>query len=120
MAIPVGQVRRVVCASGQYLRRNGVPQIPDDVREHRCIRHTGLAPRPEWHFKVNGRHVSVPIVSVMSCNEIDSSLNACINGLGLGMFLSYQVALYRKNKQLTYVLEHFEPEPIPVHIIYPG
>ena len=55
----------------------------------------------------------------MSCNEIDSSLNACINGLGLGMFLSYQVALYRKNKQLTYVLEHFEPEPIPVRIIYP-
>jgi DNA-binding transcriptional LysR family regulator len=119
VAVPVGQVRRVVCANGQYLRRNGIPQTPDDVREHRCIRHTGLTPRPEWHFKVGGRPVSVPIVSVMSCNEIDSSLNACIAGLGLGMFLSYQVASYRRNKQLVYVLEQFEPEPIPVHVIYP-
>jgi len=108
-----------VCANGRYLRRNGIPQTPDDVREHRCIRHTGLAPRPEWHFKVDGRPVSVPIVSVLTCNEIDSSLNACVSGLGLGVFLSYQVAPYRKNNQLAYVLEQFEPEPIPVHVIYP-
>jgi DNA-binding transcriptional LysR family regulator len=119
VAIPVGQMRRVVCANGQYLRRNGIPQTPDDVREHRCIRHTGLTPRPEWHFKVDGRNVSVPIVTLLTCNEIDSSLNACVNGLGLGMFLSYQVASYRKNKQLICVLEQFEPEPIPVHVIYP-
>jgi len=119
VAIPVGQMRRVVCANGQYLRRNGTPQTPDDVREHRCIRHTGLTPRPEWHFKVDGRNVSVPIVTLLTCNEIDSSLNACVNGLGLGMFLSYQVASYRKNKQLICVLEQFEPEPIPVHVIYP-
>jgi DNA-binding transcriptional LysR family regulator len=119
VATTVGQVRRVVCADEQYLRRNGVPQVPDDVREHRCIRHTGLAPRSEWHFKVGRRHVSVPIITLISCNQIESSLDACINGLGLGMFLSYQVAPYRKNGQLKYVLEQFEPEPIPVHVVYP-
>jgi DNA-binding transcriptional LysR family regulator len=57
--------------------------------------------------------------SVISCNDIDSSLAACIDGLGLGMFLSYQVAQYRKSNQLKYVLEELEPEPIPVHVIYP-
>ncbi len=119
MAVPVGQVRRVVCANEQYLRRNGTPQVPDDIREHRCIRHTGSAPRSEWHFKIGRRNVSVPIISMISCNEIDSSLNACIGGLGLGMFLSYQVAPYRKKGQLDYVLEPFEPEPIPVHVVYP-
>lgn len=119
VAIPVGQVRRVVCATERYLRSNGIPEVPNDLRRHRCIRHTGLAPRSEWHFKVGRRNVSIPIISMISCNEIDSSLNACINGLGLGMFLSYQVAPYRKSGQLKYVLEQFEPEPLPVYVIYP-
>ncbi len=119
VALSLGKVRRVVCASEEYFLRHGVPQVPDDVRTHCCIRHIGLAPRSEWHFKVGRRNVAIPIVSTISCNDIDSSLDACIHGLGLGQFLSYQVAPYRKNKQLKYVLEEFEPEPIPVHVVYP-
>ncbi len=118
VAIPVGEVRRVICATPQYLRSNGIPKVPDDIRKHRCVRHTGLAPRSEWHFRVGRRDVSIPIVSRVSCNEIESSLSACINGLGFGMFLSYQVAPFRKNGRLKYVLEQFELEPIPVHVVY--
>jgi DNA-binding transcriptional LysR family regulator len=113
VAIPVGQVRRVICATQRYLRSNGTPKVPDDLRKHRCVRHTGLAPRSEWHFRDGRRNVSIPIISRVSCNEIDSSLSACI-----GMFLSYQVASFRKNGQLKYVLEQFEPEPVPVHVVY--
>jgi DNA-binding transcriptional LysR family regulator len=119
VAIPVGKVRRVICASEKYLRRHGVPQAPDDVRAHRCVRHLGLVPRSEWHFRVGSRPLTVPITSVMSCNEIDGAVNACIDGLGLGMFLSYMVAPYRKNGQLRYVLEKFETEPTPVQVVYP-
>jgi DNA-binding transcriptional LysR family regulator len=118
VAIRVGQVRRVICATQQYLRSNGIPKLPDDIRTHRCIRHTGLAPRNEWQFRIGRRNVSIPIVSRISCNEIDSSLNACIDGLGLGLFLSYQVAPLRKSGRLKYVLEQFEPEPVPVHVVY--
>jgi len=116
---PVGQVRRVVCASERYLRRHGVPQVPNDVRDHICVRHVGLVPRSDWHFRVGNRQVSVPITSVVTCNEIDSAVNACIDGLGLGMFLSYMVAPYRKDGQLKYILEKFETEPIPVQVVYP-
>jgi DNA-binding transcriptional LysR family regulator len=119
VAIPVGRVRRVVCASTQYLRRHGVPRVPDDVRRHSCVRHVGLVPRSEWHFRVGKRQVTIPVASIMTCNEIDSAINACIDGLGLGMFLSYMVAPYRKAGQLKYVLEKFETDPMPVQVIYP-
>src|SRR5205823_3804184 len=72
VAIPVGKVRRVVCATEQYLRSNGIPKVPDDIRKHRCVRHTGLAPRSEWHFKIGRRNVSIPVISRVSCNEIDT------------------------------------------------
>jgi DNA-binding transcriptional LysR family regulator len=119
VAIPVGRVRRVVCASTQYLRRHGVPRVPDDIRRHNCVRHIGLVPRSEWHFRVGKRQVTVPIASIMTCNETESAINACIDGLGLGMFLSYMVAPYRKAGQLKYVLEKFETEPMPVQVVYP-
>ena len=119
VAIEVGRVRRVVCASEKYLRRHGVPQLPNDIRTHRCVRHLGLSPRNEWHFQVGSRQQAIPINSVMTCNEIDGAVDACIEGLGLGMFLSYMVAPYRKAGQLKYVLETFETEPMPVQVVYP-
>ena len=119
VAAPVGWVRRVVCASPDYLQRRGVPRAPQDVREHACVRHTGLAPRADWHFRVGRRTVTIPINAVVSCNDIDSSLEACLSGRGLGMFLSYQTAPFRNEKRLRYVLEEFETERVPVHIVYP-
>lgn len=119
VAVPVGQARRVVCASPEYLQRRGVPRTPEDIRKHPCVRHTGLAPRGDWQFRVGRRTVSIPINAVISCNEIDSALKACRSGRGLGMFLSYQTAPYRDEKKLRYVLEEFEMEPLPVQVVYP-
>jgi DNA-binding transcriptional LysR family regulator len=119
VAVRVGEVRRVVCASPQYLQRHGAPRTPADIARHHCVRHTGLAPRSEWQFRVGRRQVSVAVNAVVTCNEIDSALTACTSGLGLGMFLSYQVAPARKSGELNYLLEEFETEPLPVHVVYP-
>jgi DNA-binding transcriptional LysR family regulator len=119
VAVPVGQARRVICASPDYLRRQGKPRAPQDVAAHRCVRFTGVAPRDEWDFRMGRREVAIPITSVISCNQIDSALQACIDGLGLGMFFSYQVASHRKAGELKYVLEKFEAEPRPIQVIFP-
>ena len=119
VAVPVGQARRVICASPDYLRRQGKPRAPQDVAAHRCVRFTGVAPRDEWDFRMGRREVAIPITSVISCNQIDSALQACIDGLGLGMFFSYQVASHRKAGELKYVLEKFEAEPRSIQVIFP-
>lgn len=118
VAIPVGKVRRVVCASPEYLRRAGTPRAPQDIHAHACVRVTGLSPRGDWHFHIGRRTVAVPINAVISCSDIDSCLDACVSGRGLGMFLSYQTAPYRREKKLSYVLEEFETEPVPVQVVY--
>jgi DNA-binding transcriptional LysR family regulator len=119
IAVPVGRTRRVVCASPKYLQRYGIPKSPNDLNRHICVRHIGLTPRSEWHFRVGGRQVAKPITSAVTCNDVDSSVNACIGGLGLGMFLSYMVAPNKSRGELKYVLENFEVEPIPIQVVYP-
>jgi len=118
VAVPVGTVRRVCCGSERYLQHHGTPEVPADVKGHRCIRHTVLAPRNDWQFRIGHRKVTIPISPVLASNSIESALNACMDGLGLGVFLSYMVAPYIRADRLRCVLERFEPEPIPVQIVY--
>jgi DNA-binding transcriptional LysR family regulator len=94
VAVPVGQVRRIVCASPRYLERHGTPQVPSDLKDHRCVRHTVLTPRSEWSFRVGQRDVMIPVDTVFASNDIGSVLDACMDGLGSGMFLSYMIGLW--------------------------
>lgn len=119
MAIPLTKVRRVVCASPDYLRRHGAPRQPSDLRTHRCVRFTGLAPHAEWPFRVNSRRCVVPITDVVVCNDARAAITSCSSGIGLGSFLSYMVTPLIRSGALTYVLEDFEIEPLPVQFVYP-
>jgi DNA-binding transcriptional LysR family regulator len=118
VAVPVGQVRRIVCASPRYLERHGTPQVPSDLKDHRCVRHTVLTPRSEWSFRVGQRDVMIPVDTVFASNDIGSVLDACMDGLGSGMFLSYMVGQHVRDGRLRYVLERFGAEPIPVQIVH--
>jgi len=119
VALPVARVRRVVCASPGYLRAHGTPRTLADVAQHRCVHFTAVAANSEWRFRERRRTVAVPIVSRIVCNQADAAIDACVAGLGLGSFLSYQVAPRVVSKELRYVLEEFEPDPLPINVIYP-
>jgi DNA-binding transcriptional LysR family regulator len=116
-AIPLGRVRRVVCASPAYLRSHGTPQRPEELRSHRCVRFTGLSPRAEWTFRSGPRKIAIE--GTVTCNQADAAIEACAAGLGLGSFLSYMVAPLMRAGKLKYVLEEFETEPLPVNFVYP-
>jgi DNA-binding transcriptional LysR family regulator len=49
-ALRVGRVRRMLCASPDYLARHGVPKHPSDLAGHAVIGTTNLSPRAGWRF----------------------------------------------------------------------
>jgi DNA-binding transcriptional LysR family regulator len=114
VAIPVGRTRRVVCASPAYLRRAGTPQSPAELSRHRCVNFGGLTPAAEWSFD-NQR---VTVSAALASNQIDAALDACLDGVGLGQFLCYQVQALLDGGRLKRVLGEFEPPPLPIHVIY--
>jgi DNA-binding transcriptional LysR family regulator len=116
VAIPVGQTRRVVCASPAYLKRAGTPRSPTDLAAQRCVNFYGLAPAQEWTFAEEASRVN----AVFSTNQIDTALEACVRGIGLGQFLCYQVQALLDDGRLKRVLREFEPDPLPIQAIYPN
>jgi len=119
VAIPVGSLRRVVCASPQYLRKHGVPQTPEDLRRRPCVRFMGLTPASDWRFRIGRRNVAIGVATRLATNQVDAAIAACEAGLGPAMFLSYQVAAAVAQRKLRYLLSQFELPPVPVNVIYP-
>ena len=98
VALRVGSVRRVVCASPAYLAEHGRPRKPEDLANHDCI---GFGD-DDWVVR--------PRLTVTTA---EAAIDAAIMGLGITRVLSYQL----RDKPLQRVLTSFEPPPIPVQLV---
>jgi DNA-binding transcriptional LysR family regulator len=120
VATPVGHVRRVVCASPALLRTLGAPRHPRALSEHPCVRFSSITAGDSWSFQDAGREISIKTHGNFICNQAAAAAEACADGLGFGMFLSYQVEPLVRAKRLEVVLADFEPAALPVSLVYPG
>lgn len=118
VAVPAGSVRRICCASPAYLRRHGTPRRPQDLLDHRCIGFKGSGPDPDWRFSLEGRIVRVPVRPVFVTNQIETSVDACIAGVGVASLLEYQARAGLASGALKTVLSDHETGPLPVNILY--
>ena len=121
VATQVGAIRRVVCASPDYLHRFGTPQTLDDLAGHRCISFDGLDAATAWTFVgSDGEKRPVAIHSRLTVSTADAAIAASILGLGLTRVLSYQVADALRDGRLVRLLADDEPPAVPASLIYPG
>lgn len=114
----LGTARRVVVASPEYLEKYGAPQHPKELLKFNCIRFIGNA-APWWAFQDKGRQFTVPVTGNLEFNQVWPSAQACLAGLGLGMFISYQVADFLREGKLVTVFEDYEMPPYPINLVYP-
>lgn len=117
-AIAVGKVRRVLCASPDYLRRHGAPRHPKELVDHVTIQATGLTHIPEWRFRVDRKAVTVPIRPRLVTTTNDSAIAAAIEGVGIARVASYQIPQELKNGTLEILLADYELPAWPVHVIH--
>ena len=118
LAVRIGTLRRVVCASPAYLAAHGRPRVPDDLVHHRCVSFDGLGQADAWTFTTPASHTVVPIHSRLVVNSAEAAVDAAVAGIGLVRVLSYQAEAARRAKRLQVLLAKFEPPPTPVHLVY--
>lgn len=119
-AVRVGQVRRVVCASPDYLERRGTPATPVELERHDCIGFQAAAAPAAWVFPArsgDGVETVRPPMRLL-VNTADVAVAAARDGRGVVRVLSYQVAEEVRQGQLAIVLADCEPPPIPVQLVH--
>ncbi|GAB5480654.1 MAG: LysR family transcriptional regulator [Parasphingorhabdus sp.] len=116
-AVKVGRVRRVVCGSPDYFAGNGMPLSPEDLKRHRTVAISPVSPSPEWRFGYAMDQV-VRVDSRLAVSSVAAGIEVARKGWGLTRVLSYQIGPDLERGTMQTVLEDFEPEPLPIHLVH--
>lgn len=119
-AIRVGEVRRVICASPQFLKTQGRPVHPQDLARAPVIATSAIGQLRNWPFQEAGEPLGVRPEPRLVVTANQAAISAACLGLGFTRVLSYQVASKVASGELEIVLADFELPPLPIHVVYQG
>ncbi|HEV7308310.1 LysR family transcriptional regulator [Ensifer sp.] len=115
--------RPVVIASPVYLEKHGVPQAPEDLDAHNCIRFNFRRSVDEWAFRRPGQpaveHRTVSGNMQVSSGSIVRQL--CLAGVGIGRIGRFHVERDFEAGTLVPLLEDYRSGEIEiVYAVYAG
>ena len=118
IAVRVGEIHRVACASPAYLKARGTPKSPDDLSAHDCVSYPPMQSPATWRFKREGTDYAVSVRSRFIATNLESACDAARAGTGITVAFSYLVAESVKSGELVPLLQGFQPPPQPVSFVY--
>ncbi len=117
-ALKVGSVRLILCASPEYLKKNGIPQSPTALPNHSIISSRGVTASPHWSFECQGIQQLIKLKPKLTVTSNDAAIEAAVSGFGITRLLSYQVAPHLATGKLKIILENYEPPSKPVNVVH--
>jgi DNA-binding transcriptional LysR family regulator len=118
IALRVGTIRRVVCASPAYLAARGTPKTPEDLAGHDRIVHEGFLGPFVWKFTRDGTDFEVTAQPRLVVTNLEAACDAARAGIGLTQAFSYHVKALLDDGTLTAVLDAFQPATLPLNFVY--
>ncbi len=126
----VGQTRRSVVASRDYVRRHAkagqAPREPADLLQHNCIVYTELATRNEWRFVAGpgasapvGTKQAVRVAGNIQTNSSEVVRAAVLDGHGLGYSPSWLFSAELQSGQVAVLLPDWQAPALPMHLVSP-
>ncbi|EOF7239672.1 LysR family transcriptional regulator [Enterobacter roggenkampii] len=115
-------MRMAVVGAPDYLARFGVPLVPEQLGEHRCI-NLRLPTRGglyDWEFERDGRELRVRVDGQLTLNNLSQRIDAAENGLGLAYVPESSVLDALNQGRLVRVLESWCPTFEGYHLYYPS
>jgi DNA-binding transcriptional LysR family regulator len=121
IARKLGQSRRVVCASPDYLARRGSPETPADLEHHNCLTFNFRRARPSWPFRSKGQEIAQPVKGSIVVNNGETMKQMALAGAGIARVGLFHVADEIATGRLIPLLEEHNPGDLElVHAVYVG
>jgi DNA-binding transcriptional LysR family regulator len=113
--------RLAAVASPRYFESHPRPQSPRDLPGHRCINiRMGTAGVYRWEFDKGEESLTVAVDGPLNADDLELTLRAAIDGVGLAFLLEAQVALHLASGTLVRVLEDWCPPFMGFFLYYPS
>jgi DNA-binding transcriptional LysR family regulator len=117
-----GEQRAAIVAAPSYFDSRPKPKMPQDLTAHRCIRYRMGSGGPvyRWEFEKRGKPVIVSVSGPLVVNDVELTLRAASEGVGLAFALEEHVAERIARGELVRVLEDWCPPFDGFFLYYPS
>lgn len=117
----LADIQMVVCGAPSYLARRGVPQTPEELKEHDCLVFSDAPGAAAWRFSETAKakaECKIPIAAKLWINSLDALLLAAQGGAGIVRVPFWQVRHELSSGSLVRILAGYEPAPTPLHLLF--
>lgn len=105
----LGETRRVVVASPNYLERHGTPLVPEDLLDHQCLNFNFRRAEPIWPFRRAGQDYALSVKGVIEANNGETLGQLAASGVGIARVGAFSVAHDIAHGRLVPLLEDYNP-----------
>ncbi|MDR7121998.1 LysR family transcriptional regulator [Rheinheimera soli] len=114
------ELKRVLCASPEYLKRSGPLLSPDDLSAHNCLIYSFSSSARRWSFKKQGQlsEIELPFGHYVVNNSLALAQTVKL-GLGIALLPEYFVKQELAKGELLEVLPEWKAEDHTLYLIYP-
>ncbi|MCG5240515.1 LysR family transcriptional regulator [Azospirillum doebereinerae] len=120
LAIRLGDVRRRIVASPDYLARKGVPRSAADLERHDCLGFNFRRAAAVWPLKTGGRLIDREVHSRIDANNGETVRHLALLGLGLARLAEFHVREDIAAGRLVTVLDDAMVDSEEFHAIHIG
>lgn len=117
----LGETRRVIVASPDYLAAHGTPQVPEDLHRFNCLNFNFRRVEPVWPFRREGRDFALSVKGSFEANNGETLGQLAAAGVGIARVGSFSVAPEIAAGRLVPILEAFNPGDVEqIHAVFVG
>ena len=122
IALKLGEMTWIVCASPDYLRRNGTPKVPTDLVQHDCLYYSNSQNSfDNWLFLGPNGEESISINGSFSINDSTALVQAAEEGQGILWVDKNSLGNAFEEGRLTQILEDYSlGSGYPIYALYPA
>ncbi|WP_047305351.1 LysR family transcriptional regulator [Pseudomonas fluorescens] len=109
LARQLGRFRMLLVGSPEYFQQYGVPQTPQELREHACLRHTfhHTGKLEAWPFKAQANSPEPDLPTRLTSSSIEAVEHAARSGLGVACLPDFMVQAAVQRGELQTVLDDY-------------
>jgi DNA-binding transcriptional LysR family regulator len=120
IARKIAPCKRVLCASPDYLRQQGIPKVPQDLAIHHCLVYSNELKPDTWVLHGATGVESVKVNGPVCADNGDILKAAAVAGLGITLLPTFIVGPDLREGKLQQILPDYCPPEISIYAVFPS
>ncbi|CAI3143555.1 HTH-type transcriptional regulator DmlR [Acinetobacter calcoaceticus] len=117
----IGTIFSVLCASPAYLEKHGIPESPEDLKNHACLRLVNPSITADWHLlNAKGESYQIDIGGQLIADNPELLLDVVQQDMGVALLPMFSALEAVQNGRLCHILPEWRSPDIGVYTLLPS